>query len=54
MEHLKDLPASSGVAKNLFLKDKKKNLYLLSTVYDKAVKLNDIGGYLKREYQIFH
>merc|ERR1712107_840049 len=32
-----------AVCKNLFLKDKKKNLYLLSAVHDKEIKLNDVA-----------
>eukprot|EP00092_Neocalanus_flemingeri_P038722 GFUD01042164.1.p1 GENE.GFUD01042164.1~~GFUD01042164.1.p1 ORF type:complete len:528 (-),score=132.90 GFUD01042164.1:315-1898(-) len=32
-----------AICKNLFLKDKKKNLYLLSAVHDKEVKLNDVA-----------
>merc|ERR1712179_779198 len=32
-----------AICKNLFLKDKKKNLYLLSAVHDKEIKLNDVA-----------
>lgn len=32
-----------AICKNLFLKDKKKNLYLLSAVHDREVKLNDVA-----------
>ncbi|CAM1321770.1 Prorsd1 (predicted) [Pycnogonum litorale] len=31
------------ISKNLFLKDKKKNLYLLSTKHDRTVSLNDVS-----------
>ena len=34
---------TGAVCKNLFLKDKKKNLYLLSAVHDKEIKLNDVA-----------
>lgn len=34
---------TGAVCKNLFLKDKKKKLYLLSCVHDAEVKLNDIA-----------
>jgi len=32
-----------AICKNLFLKDKKKNLYLLAAAHDKEVKLNDVA-----------
>jgi len=41
MPHLKNV--DGVVCKNLFLKDKKKNLYLLSAAHDKEVKLNDVA-----------
>ena len=40
MEHLTDI--EGHVTKNLFLKDKKKKLYLLSAVHSQDIKLNDI------------
>jgi len=41
MPHLKTV--TGAITKNLFLKDKKKNLYLLSAKYDRDIKLNDIA-----------
>jgi len=41
MPYLKNV--KGAICKNLFLKDKKKNLYLLSAVHDKEVKLNDVA-----------
>jgi len=41
MEHVKDVPWAH--CKNLFLKDKKKKLWLLSAMHDADVKLGDIG-----------
>jgi len=41
MPYLKNV--QGAICKNLFLKDKKKNLYLLSAVHDKEVKLNDVA-----------
>jgi len=41
MEHLTDI--EGVITKNLFLKDKKKKLYLLSAVHTREVKLADIG-----------
>ena len=41
MPHLTNV--KGAVCKNLFLKDKKKNLYLLSAVHDKDIKLNDVA-----------
>jgi hypothetical protein len=34
---------TGAICKNLFLKDKKKNLYLLSAAHDREVKLNDVA-----------
>lgn len=41
IEHLKDIDGL--VTKNLFLKDKKKKLWLLTAVHSKDVKLSDVG-----------
>jgi len=41
LPYLKNI--KGAICKNLFLKDKKKNLYLLSAVHDKEVKLNDVA-----------
>ena len=41
LPYLKNI--SGAICKNLFLKDKKKNLYLLSAAHDKDVKLNDVA-----------
>jgi len=41
MPYLKDV--KGAICKNLFLKDKKKNLYLLAAAHDKEVKLNDVA-----------
>lgn len=41
MPYLEQIPGA--ICKNLFLKDKKKKLYLLSCVHDVEVKLNDIA-----------
>ena len=41
MPYLKDV--EGAICKNLFLKDKKKNFYLLSARHDKEVKLNDVA-----------
>jgi len=41
MPYLKDV--EGAICKNLFLKDKKKNLYLLAAAHDKEVKLNDVA-----------
>merc|ERR1719226_374422 len=41
LPYLKGL--TGAVCKNLFLKDKKKNLFLLSAVHDKEIKLNDVA-----------
>jgi len=41
MPYLKNV--QGAICKNLFLKDKKKNLYLLAAVHDKEVKLNDVA-----------
>lgn len=41
MEHLKNIDGL--VTKNLFLKDKKKKLWLLTAVHSKEVKLADVG-----------
>jgi len=41
MPHLKDI--DGAIIKNLFLKDKKKNLYLLSAVHDREVKLTEVA-----------
>jgi len=41
MPYLKNV--KGAICKNLFLKDKKKNFYLLSAVHDKEVKLNDVA-----------
>lgn len=38
---------TGAISKNLFLKDKKGNLYLLSALHDKAVNLTDIGKKIK-------
>ncbi|XP_064622042.1 prolyl-tRNA synthetase associated domain-containing protein 1-like [Lineus longissimus] len=34
---------SGAMCKNLFLKDKKKRLYLLAALFDREVKLSDVG-----------
>lgn len=41
LPYLKDV--SGAICKNLFLKDKKKNLYLLSAEHTKEVKMNDVA-----------
>ena len=41
MPHLAGV--QGAICKNLFLKDKKKNLYLLSAAHDREVKLNDVA-----------
>jgi len=41
MPYLKNV--KGAICKNLFLKDKKKNYYLLSAVHDKEVNLNEVG-----------
>ena len=41
MEHLKDI--SGAVGKNLFLRDKKKKFWLLTTLHDREVDLKDIA-----------
>jgi len=41
MPYLKTV--DGAICKNLFLKDKKKNLYVLSAVHDKEVNLNDVA-----------
>jgi len=41
LPYLKDV--TGAVCKNLFLKDKKKNLYLLSAEHTKEVKMNDVA-----------
>jgi len=41
MPYLKNI--EGAICKNLFLKDKKKNLFLLSAVHDKEIKLNDVA-----------
>jgi len=41
MPYLKNV--QGAICKNLFLKDKKKNLYLLAAEHDKEVKLNDVA-----------
>ena len=41
MPHLKDV--KGAVTKNLFLKDKKKKLWLLTAKHDSEVKLSDIA-----------
>jgi len=41
MPYLKDI--EGAICKNLFLKDKKKKLYLLSAAHDREVKLNDVA-----------
>ena len=41
MPYLKNV--DGAVCKNLFLKDKKKKLYLLSAAHDREVKLNDVA-----------
>jgi hypothetical protein len=41
MEHLKDI--SGAVGKNLFLRDKKKKLWLLTTLHDREIDLKDIA-----------
>ena len=38
---------TGAVSKNLFLKDKKGGLYLLSALHDKAINMNDIGKKVK-------
>ena len=45
MPYLKDV--NGAVSKNLFLKDKKKGLYLLSAIHDRNVNLNDISKQIK-------
>merc|ERR1711915_615742 len=41
MPYLKNI--KGAICKNLFLKDKKKNFYLLATTHNKEVKLNDVA-----------
>ena len=41
MPYLKDVEGT--ICKNLFLKDKKKKLFLLSAAHDREVKLNDVA-----------
>ena len=41
MPHLKGI--SGAICKNLFLKDRAKNLYLLSAKYDREITLSDVG-----------
>jgi len=41
MPYLKNV--DGAICKNLFLKDKKKKLYLLSAAHDREVKLNDVA-----------
>ena len=41
LPYLKDV--TGAICKNLFLKDKKKNLYLLSAEHTKEVKMNDVA-----------
>merc|ERR1719234_663846 len=41
LPYLKDV--TGAVCKNLFLKDKKKNLYILSAEHTKEVKMNDVA-----------
>jgi len=41
MPHLKNV--EGAICKNLFLKDKKGGLYLLSAAHDKEVKLNEVA-----------
>merc|ERR1711972_696075 len=41
MPYLKNV--KGAICKNLFLKDKKKNFYLLSAAHDQEVKLNDVA-----------
>lgn len=43
MPHLKHLPVPGSVGKNLFLKDKKKKLYLLTVHHDRPVRLDAIA-----------
>ena len=45
MPYLKDV--NGAVSKNLFLKDKKKGLYLLSAIHDRNINLNDISKQIK-------
>ena len=45
MPYLKNI--TGAVSKNLFLKDKKGNLYLLSVLHDKTVNLTDISKKIK-------
>ena len=47
LPYLKDIPASGAISKNLFLKDKKNNLYLLSALHDKNVNLSAIAKSIK-------
>ena len=35
----------AAVAKNLFLRDKKRRLYLMSVRHDRELSLNDIGAH---------
>lgn len=46
MPHLWEKAKGRGaaVAKNLFLRDKKKRLFLLSVRHDRELQLNDIGA----------
>ncbi len=43
LPHMAHLGPEAAVAKNLFLRDKKKRYYLLSVRHDREVNLNDIG-----------
>ncbi len=47
MPHLRDVKKGSAIAKNLFLKDKKGNLYLLAALHDKNVNLAQISKAIK-------
>ena len=47
MPYLTQIPSGSAITKNLFLKDKKGGLYLLSALHDKPVNMNDISKRIK-------
>ena len=47
MPYLSQLSPNSAITKNLFLKDKKGGLYLLSAIHDKPVNLNEISKKVK-------
>ena len=47
MPYLNQIPSGSAITKNLFLKDKKGGLYLLSALHDKPVNMNDISKRIK-------